>query len=88
MTRYVLSSQAKLKEAGGATAVYVRESRALHTLNSTAALLVHSLEEPLTLQQLVRLMSDLTDGTQPAIEEDLKEILPQLVSNGILTLVE
>ena len=80
--RWELSTSARLKAVGDTEALYVGEQRALHVLNPTARILLHCLDRPSTLAELVAMMARLTDATEARLEGDLGEILPELERLG------
>ena len=86
--RYERAPGATIKTVGESEAVYVGESRALHVLNPTARLLLHCLDRPSTVEELVLLMEQLTDASKAVLERDLDEVLPELERLGVVRRAE
>ncbi len=86
--RWIRSPLAKLKTVGETEALYIGDSHALHVLNPTARLLVHCLDRPSTVSELVLLMEQLTDASRSRLEQDLNEVLPELERIGIVQRAE
>ena len=72
---YVQSGKAKLKNVGGDKALYVGEQKAIHVLNPTAYLMYEAIREPITFEELVLVIREVTRGDEKAIRHDLKETL-------------
>ncbi len=83
MTRFVRNPAARIKRVGEKAAVYLRETGAVHVLNPTAELLFESLAEPASLDELVAVFEDLTDGDITAIRRDLSRTLVDFEKLGI-----
>lgn len=84
--RWERSPQARLKSVGETEALYLGERRALHVLNPTARVLLHCLDRPSTIAELVDLMERLTDAPRERLEADLNEVLPELERLGAVRL--
>ena len=82
--RYVRSPEAKLKQVGGSSAVYLKSERALHLLNPSARLVFDCLERPMSVAALASRLSELTGGELAVVERDLREALPELERRGIV----
>jgi hypothetical protein len=86
--RYERALGAALKRVGETEALYLRENRSLHVLNSTARLLFHCLDRPSTAHELALVMERLTDAPSDVVERDLDEVLPELVRLGAVRYAE
>ena len=86
--RYVRSPEPKLKTVGETEALYLSGQRALHVLNPTARLLFHCLDQPTTVGELALLMGRFTDATPEVLEQDLREVLPELERMGAVQRAE
>ncbi len=84
--RWERSPEARLKAVGETEALYLGDRRALHVLNPTARVLLHCLDRPSTVAELVELMAHLTDGTRERLQVDLDEVLPELERMGAVRL--
>lgn len=84
--RWERSPEASLKSVGESEALYLRDRRALHVLNPTARVLLHCLDRPSTIAELVVLMERLTDAPRERLEADLNEVLPELARLGAVRL--
>ncbi len=83
MTRFVRNPAARIKRVGEKAAVYLPETGAVHVLNPTAELLFESLAEPASLDELVAVFEDLTDGDVTTIRDDLSQSLVDFEKLGI-----
>ena len=63
--------------------MYLPETGAVHVLNSTAELLFESLAEPVSIEELVALFTELTDGDEATIRDDLSRTLESFEELGI-----
>ena len=83
MTRFVRNPAARIKRVGEKAAVYLPETGAVHVLNPTAELLFESLTEPASLDELVAVFEDVTDGDVAEIRQDLSRTLVDFEKLGI-----
>ena len=63
--------------------MYLPETGAVHVLNPTAELLFESLAEPVSLDELVALFAEITDGDEATIRDDLSRSLASFQKLGI-----
>ncbi len=87
-SRFVRAPGVKLKRVGRATAAYIGDPPAIHVLNPAAELIYRSLETPLSRDELVGLLGELTEASPEAIDRDLQEFLPQLLKLRLVEPVE
>ena len=83
MTRFVRCPSARIKRVGAKGAVYLPATGAVHVLNSTAELLFESLSEPVSLDELVALFAEITDGDEETIRNDLSRTLATFQELGV-----
>ncbi len=83
MTRFLRNPSARIKRVGERAAVYLPETGAVHVLNTTAELLFESLAEPVSLDELVALFAEITDGDEATIRDDLSQSLASFQKLGI-----
>ena len=83
MTRFVRNPAARIKRVGEKTAVYLPETGAVHVLNTTAELLFESLAEPVSIDELIALFAEITDGDEATIRDDLTRTLASFQELGV-----
>ena len=74
-TYYIQSGNAKLKNVGNDQALYVGDQKAIHVLNQTAYLIYEAMKEPITFDELVEVLTEVTKGDETVIRDDLKETI-------------
>jgi len=74
-TYYVQSGKAKIKDVGSDKALYVGDQKAVHVLNRSAYFIYEAMKEPISFEELVEVILEVTDGDEKAIREDLKETI-------------
>jgi len=72
---YVQSGKAKLKNVGTDKALYVGEQKAVHVLNPTAYLIYEAMRDPITFEELVLVIREVTGEEEDVVAGDLKETL-------------
>lgn len=74
-TYYVQSGKAKLKDVGNDKALYVGDQKAVHVLNQSAYFIYEAMQQPITFNELVEVIVEVTKGDEKAIRDDLKEFI-------------
>ena len=86
--RFARSSDVKEKTVGGDLSLYVGAHRSIHVLNTTSRFIWESLQEPLTFDELLFVMTEAFDVGEDVLRTDLRRALDEYVSLGILTLCD
>lgn len=81
--RFVRSSDVKEKMVGPDLALYVGSHRAIHVLNATARFIWESLQEPLTFEELLFVMTEAFEADEDELRADLRQTIDQYVALGI-----
>ena len=69
---------------GGELALYVEQRRSIHTLNTTARVIWESLKEPLTFDELLRVLTQAFDVPPEILRKDLEETLALFTNLDLL----
>lgn len=85
---YVQSGEAKLKKVGKDMTLYVKDQKAIHVLNPTAYLIYEAMKDPISFDELVFVVKEVTQGDVKDIQEDLKETLDLFLKYNIIKPVE
>ena len=72
---YKRSDHVKVKKVGNNTALYVSDQKGIHVLNETALFIWETLQEPFTFDELLYMLSEVFEGDNAKMKEDLQEIL-------------
>ena len=85
---YVQSGKAKIKNVGNDKALYVGDQKAVHVLNPTASLIYEAMRDPITLDELVEVIRDVTKGEEKTIRKDLKETIDLFLKYEFIKIAE
>jgi len=72
---YKRSDHVKVKKVGNNTALYVSDQKGIHVLNETALFIWETLQEPFIFDELLYMLSEVFEGDNAKMKEDLHEIL-------------
>ena len=87
-TFYVQSGKAKVKTVGNDKALYVGDQKAVHVLNQTAYFIYEALQEPISFDELVEVIKDVTKGDEKTIREDLTETIELFLKHEFIKIAE
>ena len=74
-TYYVQSGKAKLKDVGTDKALYVGDQKAVHVLNQSAYFIYEAMHQPISFNELVEVIMEVTKGDEKAIRDDLNDTI-------------
>ncbi len=72
---YKRSDQVKVKKVGNKTALYSSEQSGIHVLDDTSLFIWEVLREPVTFDELLYMLSEVFEGDQAEMKDDLQKLL-------------
>lgn len=81
---YRQASQVKVKQIGNSKALYIGSRKGIHVLNDTARFIWEALEEPLTADELLYMLSQVFDADKAAMAADLEEIIALFLKHDLI----
>ena len=81
--RFVRASDVKEKTVGDDVALYVGANRSIHVLNPTARFVWGLLQEPLTFDELLYIMTETFDAGGDTLRDDLRQTVEHGIAIGI-----
>jgi hypothetical protein len=82
------SGKARVKDVGDQKALYVGDQKAVHVLNQTAYLIYEAMQEPITFDELVDVIKEVTKGEEKTIREDLAETIDLFLKYEFIKIAE
>ena len=82
---YKRSDHVKVKKVGNNTALYASDQKGIHVLNETALFIWETLQEPFTFDELLYMLSEVFEGDNAEMKEDLHEILDLFLRHDLVS---